>query len=375
MSKTVAKHNCLHFNGYKPCKYKRLCDGCPEYSPMGKRVLIIHLGAMGAVLASTPLLPALKRKFPRSQISWLTSSAGLPLLSNNPYIDRLFTYNPDSESALLVERFDLLICADKEPGPCSLAVRIRAVEKHGFGWGGKGNVIPLSAKSRYAFELGIDDELKFRRNRKSQPRIMTETAGIKWQQDGYVLELSPAEFRSGEDYKRRVGLKKGDFVVGFNTGCAELFPYKKLSVNKHIEIIRELLKRAQGVKVLLLGGRDETERNKKIAAPFNGKVICTPTTEGLRRGIVYENCCQLVVSGDTLGMHIAIGLGKLVVAWFGLTCEQEIELYDRGAKIIAGVSCRPCWQQECDEKIKCYDKVSAAEIVKAVLQLKAKHFM
>ncbi len=373
MPQVKARHDCLHFNGYRPCKFKRLCNDCPHYAPMGKRVLVIHLGAMGAVLASTPVLPALKRKYPRSQVSWLTSSACLPLLSNNPLIDRLFTYNQDAVAALLAEKFDLLLCADKEVGPCSLAANIKAGEKHGFAWGEKGNIIPLSEKSRYAFELGIDDGLKFRRNTKSQPQVLTESVGLEWCKDGYILELSPAEIRASKEYRLRAGLKSGEFIVGLNTGCAALFPYKKFTVARHVEIIRLLLKKAKRVKVLLLGGRDETKRNKEIAASFRGKVIETPTREGLRRGIIYENCCQLVVSGDTLGMHIAIGLGKLVVAWFGLTCEQEIELYDRGVKLVADVPCRPCWRQECDEKVKCFDKVDAGTVVEAVLELKRQH--
>jgi ADP-heptose:LPS heptosyltransferase len=81
----------------------------------------------------------------------------------------------------------------------------------------------------------------------------------------------------------------------------------------------------------------------------------------------------LVVSGDTLGMHIAIGLAKLVVAWFGLTCEQEIELYGRGVKLVADVPCRPCWQKECAEALKCHQQVKASDIVTAVKHLKAKY--
>ena len=46
------------------------------------------------------------------------------------------------------------------------------------------------------------------------------------------------------------------------------------------------------------------------------------------------NACDIVVSGDSLGMHMAIGLKKWVVAWFGPTCHQEIDLYDRGAKFL-----------------------------------------
>ncbi|NUM75056.1 hypothetical protein HUU40_11905, partial [candidate division KSB1 bacterium] len=65
-------------------------------------------------------------------------------------------------------------------------------------------------------------------------------------------------------------------------------------------------------------------------------------------GIVLENLADIVVSGDSLGMHIAIGLKKYVVAWFGLSCAAEIDLYDRGVKIIRDLPCAPCWKKVCD---------------------------
>ena len=44
-----------------------------------------------------------------------------------------------------------------------------------------------------------------------------------------------------------------------------------------------------------------------------------------------------IVTGDTLGMHIAIALGVPAVVLFGSTVPQEVELYDKGAKIMATI--------------------------------------
>ena len=51
------------------------------------------------------------------------------------------------------------------------------------------------------------------------------------------------------------------------------------------------------------------------------------------------NRCDVVISGDSLGMHMAIALSKHVVAWFGPTSPQEIDLYDRGVKLLADRLC------------------------------------
>ena len=57
--------DCRLFTGYKPCVPQKLCEGCQDRQPMGTRILIINLDAMGTVLATTAQLPALKRKVSR----------------------------------------------------------------------------------------------------------------------------------------------------------------------------------------------------------------------------------------------------------------------------------------------------------------------
>lgn len=59
-------------------------------------------------------------------------------------------------------------------------------------------------------------------------------------------------------------------------------------------------------------------------------------------GLIHQ--CHLIVTGDTLALHLAIALKKLVVTFFGSTCHQEIDLYGRGQKLIADVHCVPCYK-------------------------------
>ena len=80
MIKPVPK--CKRFTGYKPCYPDHNCwlDGCKDNIPIGIKILIINLDAMGDVLMTTAQLPALKRKFPGSTIYWVTLKISAPLL-------------------------------------------------------------------------------------------------------------------------------------------------------------------------------------------------------------------------------------------------------------------------------------------------------
>jgi heptosyltransferase-2 len=120
--------------------------------------------------------------------------------------------------------------------------------------------------------------------------------------------------------------------------------------------------------IVLLGGREDTERNLQILNSVNKKIkhniIPTPTTLGLRRGACFMDICDLVISGDSFGMHMAIALRKYVIVWFGLSCAAEIELYGRGEKLIPeGLECSPCWKRVCPYNLECIEMIDLNRII------------
>jgi len=366
--------DCKNFTGYKPCAPGKVCEPDCDENPIGTKILIIKLGALGDVLMTTSLLPALKRKYPVSSIHWLTRLPAMPLLENNPYLDAVYPWDDESRMILRNMRFDLALNADKSRAAGAFMSELKAERKLGFGINENGAIVPLNAAAGYLYRLGLDDELKFRLNQKSGPQMLAEAFEVPYQRDPYVLRLSDEELALSRRYREEWRLDDADFVVGFNTGCADLYPLKKLSVEQHVAAIGRLIERLPGVRVLLLGGREDTERNRRIAAAVGERAIATPTTLGLRKGICFVYLCDVVVSGDTLGMHIAIALGKYVIAWFGLTCAQEIDLYDRGIKIVRDLPCSPCWKQMCDMPYGpiCVTEFDLDEIVEAVAGYAAK---
>jgi heptosyltransferase-2 len=119
--------------------------------------------------------------------------------------------------------------------------------------------------------------------------------------------------------------------------------------------------------LVLLGGSEDTERNDIIKHRVGEKVLSTPTTEGVRRGLCYENLCDVIITGDSFGMHAAIGLKKYVIAWFGLSCWAEIDLYGRGEKLFPGtLECAPCWKQQCPYNLECIQMIDLEKIAELV---------
>jgi heptosyltransferase-2 len=341
--------------------------------PIGKRILIINLDAMGNILVTTTILPALKRKYPQSHISWITLGNAYPLLLNNPFLDRLYRWEPESWLILQQLEFDLVLNVDKSRRAGAFLSTLKAEERLGFGINQNGVIVPLNAEAEENYILGLDDHLKFRVNTKTVPQLLCEQLRLQYRRDPYALNLTDEELAFCEEFKRGHSLAadaqgQALFIVGFNTGCSELYPNKKMTIDQHVSLITRLSEE-EGIRLLLLGGPEDTLRNAEIARRVGDRVISTPTTEGLRRGLCFINVCDLVISGDSFGMHAAIALNKQVIVWFGVSCSAEIDLFERGTKLIpSGLECSPCWKKECPFDLECIKMIDLERMVSEVVR-------
>jgi ADP-heptose:LPS heptosyltransferase len=363
-SGSITPPECKNFTGYKPCFPDTQCyRECIDFKPIGTRILIVNLDAMGNVLVTTSILPALKRKYPQSHISWITLRSCAPLLQNNPYLDRVYIWEPESWLVLQRMTFDVVLNVDKSQRSGAFTMSLQTKEKLGFGINKNGVIVPLNKEAGENYLLGLDDHLKFRVNQKTVSQLQCEQFKLKYRRDEYVLNLHPEEEAFCEDYRKQTGIGDDDVVVGFNTGCSELYPNKKMTIEQHVELINRLYE-VPGIRLVLLGGPEDTYRNAEIVRHVGDRVINTPTTEGLRKGICCENLCDVVITGDSLGMHIAIGLKKYVIVWFGVSCWTEVDLFERGVKLIPyGLYCSPCWKKECPYNLECIQMIDLDAIV------------
>lgn len=328
-------------------------------------ILIVKLGALGDVLRTTPLLSGLKKKFPDGAIDWIVDERHAEVLKGNPQIRALDVYSAGTLARLADRRYDVAINLDKDAEALDTIAAAHAEKKMGFGRDRAGALCALDAQSEYAVRLGVDDELKFRINKKTYQEISFEQAGLRFEGEEYVFGLDPenerfsgklrAELRSGSNGSRP--------IVGLNTGAGSRFAGKRLPIATAAELARRF-HFDSGAAVLLLGGSEEIERNKEIERVAACPVINTGANP-IRRFAATVKACDLVVSGDTTGMHVAIAMKVPLVAYFASTCAAEIELYGRGRKIVSKLPCAPCYKRVSPYDEQCMKDMSAEAILEA----------
>lgn len=368
----MAEIKCRYFSGYKPCSFSKKCDRlqCSSFSEVRENILIVHLGALGAVVRSTALIKAIKRKHPMSRLIWVTQSPAHRLLENHPKIDRVICASDLYLHPLTHLEYGAAYCIDKSLDAVRIVEEFKVKKVFGFKADSvSGAILPATESAVDLWKLGLSNHDKFFVNQKTENRLVHEALELgSYNRDPYDLRLNSAE-KAEASARREIwkDLKQDRILIGMNVGCSHVIPYKKLVLQSQRELIQKIYNEyGPQAHVVLLGGKEDLELAQEIARGLD--VTLSPMTAGLRDGMMSLSACDMVVTGDSLGLHLAVAFNKWVVSWFGPTCAHEIDLYDRGVKVQAQVSCSPCWKRNCDLNRRCNEMVSTEELLQGVIQ-------
>ncbi|MEM4266885.1 MAG: glycosyltransferase family 9 protein [Candidatus Nanoarchaeia archaeon] len=367
---------CRHFKGDRPCKYYWIdrsyeCDKCPHNSPIMEHILIIKLDAIGDVLRATPLAAGLKKKYPNSFLTWLVGAESYDLLKDTPYIDRVVKYNQEGVDSLSVQKFDILINLDKAPHAAALAMRFDAKAKFGYGLDEKGFVFPLNKGAEYHYSICLDNWGKKTSNDKNYQEMIFMIAGLKYNGEEYSINVPKQAVEFAKRFLEEHNVSHSDIVIGLNTGCGPVFPHKKWTFDGYSKLIEKLV-REINAKVILFGSKPELEYNAKLYSnsDFKDNIINATGATSITELAALIGFCDVLVTGDTAGMHIAIALKKPVVALFGPTPSQEINIFGRGIKLVGKVDCINCYDQfECKKSPTCMETITPEEVFDSILSI------
>ncbi|MEJ5261917.1 MAG: glycosyltransferase family 9 protein [Ignavibacterium sp.] len=364
----ILKTDCIHFPGDRPCwpnkQFGKTCDNCEYYKPLKEKILIIKFDAIGDVLRTTSILPAVKRKYPESHITWLTKSNATDIFIGNEYIDEVLAVeNTFTLPKLLSQNFDLILHPDASPVSAAYAKIISAKEKLGFTLDEKGKVVPLNDEAIEWFEMGAFDQLK-KANTKTYQQIIHSLLKLEYKRDEILLNLTESEKIFRDKFYTDNKLNRYKYLVGINTGGSRRWKYKKWRLDGFKDVIQELEKHPE-VGVLLFGGEIESDLIDELKS-FSKNVINTGTKNSLREFFALIDLVDVLITGDTLALHAATALKKKVICLFGPTSSAEIEDYGRIIKVIPDMDCLVCYKQDCDFVPNCMEKITSDMVIEQI---------
>lgn len=359
-SNILYHEDCRHFRGDIPCVPNKRegvhCEGCPYYEPLEENILVIKLGAAGDVIRTTPLLWRLREDHPKARIWWLTYSPDLVPASR---VDRILKWSSESLMTLEAMHFTRMINLDKDAYACGLANRIRADKKEGYLLGKFGQTEPANERARDKFITGLFDDISAS-NRKSYPEELFEICGYEWRGERYILDVPKGiEFPNLDTSKP---------LIGMNTGAGIRWTSRLWDTAQWAQLANQLMDRGYGV--ILLGGPDEDPRNREIQALTGGRAQYLGTFP-LKEFIALVDRCELIVTGVTMGMHIALGLEKKIVLMNNIFNRYEFgDLYGLGEIVEPDRECRCYFHGVCvNPDYFCLDHLPARKMLDATLRV------
>lgn len=370
MESFEVRPDCRHYAGGLPCRFRRPCHGCDLYEPVGDRILIVLLEALGDILILSPLPKRIKRDNSSAHVTWLVYEHCASLVELNPYVDRVLIYGWEAIEQLQSETFDVVLGLERVRAAAAIVDRISARKKVGIAHGGLHNALEaLDERSREILMLDTWNDYRTKFNTKSWTELYFQVAGFEYAGEPYIAEPSPAaRARVAGLYGRR----DDRIVVCLNIGGS--FPQKVWPDRHWLTLAQAQIKR--GRRVIFMGGPKEDTRCRALVNELSAtgarpeEVLYEPLT--LEETCVIPEHCNAMVTNDSFGYHVGL-LGELpCVVLFGPSTPAEVLLPQvRNVSVMrSSYACSPCAHQMlCGGIGGCMDVIDPEEVERSLANL------
>jgi len=337
-----------------------------------KKILVVRTDRIGDVLLSTPVIKALRKKFPQSHIAVMVRPYARDIILGNPYLDEVIIYDKYGSQRRLRQsikfalrlrrkRFDLALVL--HPTNRAHLVTYLAGIKRRVGFNRKLGFL-LTDKIEHKKQEGRKHECEYTldllRLLKIEPQAKGLFMPIREESEIYIKEFLVNQ-----------GVQRRDKLIAVHPGAS--CPSKVWPAERFAEVAEKLAAEFK-VKVVVVAGPDDLAIGKSLAGLLHcacidasGKTTISQLGSLLRR-------CALFISNDSGPVHIASALGVPVVAIFGRaqpglsphrwgpTGKDDVILHK-------DVGCRDCLAHNCRKEFACLKAILTEDVLSAARKL------
>ena len=329
------------------------------------KILLIRLRLIGDVVFTTPLIRAVKRRFPDAQLSYLVEHDAAPVVSGNPHIDELIVVHKNRGWKRLTDdvrlarrlrraRFDLVLDLHGGPRSSWLCRATGAPRRIGYDIEGRSWL--------YTRTVHRPRGLHPRHSVVNQWDLLSAVDG--WAdggpdplRDAVEMPLDPAADRRIAERLEAAGVRDRDALVLVHVSAGN--PFRRWPEPAFIQLVARLAAAAPDRRLVLSSGPSDAAAAARIAA--GARAALGPATADRivdigefdlaeLRALVARS--RLFVGGDTGPLHIAATTMTPIVGIYGPTLAERSAPW-RDPRVptesvqVAGLPCRPCDQRRC----------------------------
>ena len=335
-----------------------------------QRILIVRTDRLGDLLLSTPVVRALRQRFPQSYISMLVSPYTKDVLEGNPALDEIITFDKDARNSqgwwaafrfarfLRKKKFDLAIVLHPTTR-MHLLIFLAGIPKR-LGYDHKFGFL-LTDRIKHTKHYGQKHETEYAldlvRYLGIEPVDKTLFMPIKQESEIWLENLFNQAQIKGSDKL---------LVIHPTASCrSRIWPAERYAQ------VADQLAGQYGFKVVIVSGpRDaqkaqEVIKNMHSQATLNlaGKTSISQLASLLKRS-------QLFISTDSGPMHVASALGVPVITIFGrsqagLSPQRWGPLGAKSRVLYKTVGCTICLAHNCQKDFACPKATTVEDVLKA----------
>jgi len=282
-----------------------------------KRILIIRPDRIGDVLLATPLIRALRQRFPDSYIAALVRPSVSPVLKHNPFLDSIITDD----------------VSDKIPSMEGFSSMLKEIRSHHFD-----TALMLLPTQRHAWmmflagirtRIGVGTKLyqlltftksvsrnKYNPLRYEADYCLDHGRRIGVESNDLSLEafVTEDEKTHATELLRSIGCNLSKPLVSVHPESGGSVPNWKLE--RYAQLVSTVLQADADVQVLI-SLTPENKQGRQLFTSINHERIFLPQDHGdLRLVMAIISHAKVTVSSSTGPMHIAAGLHIPVIALY-----------------------------------------------------------
>jgi ADP-heptose:LPS heptosyltransferase len=286
------------------------------------KILVVRFSSIGDIVLTTPVVRMLKKQL-NAQVHFLTKSAYVSLLKNNPYIDSVYQIQNSITEVipdLKKEKYDYVIDLHSNLRTQILKFRLGVAAK---------SFNKLNMEKFMLTNFKLDNMPKIH----IVDRYLETVKHLGIKNDNQGLDF----FLSAND-KLDISIFPKNYIVFVIGGqhATKILPNEKI-----ISIIKKVNK-----PVLLIGGPEDAHKGEEIAKACD-KVVNTCGKYSILQSASLVQQATMVITHDTGMMHIAAAFNKKIYSVWGNTV-PEFGMYpylesEQSKRIeVKGLNCRPC---------------------------------
>ena len=344
------------------------------------RILIVRLRLIGDVVLTTPLMRALKRRYPDAHLTYLVEPAAAPVVRHNPHIDTLLVVQKPRGASRL--RFDLSMGRTLRRGRFDIAIDLHGGPRAAwFTWASRApRRIGYDVRGRswmYSDVVRRTADNAPRHSVANQWDLLTPL-GIEPSDPGVDPVEMTVDARATHAVERRLreaGIDDTHRLVVVHVSAGN--PFRRWPRESFEALTIALARRDPARRIILTAGPSDAPAADAIADAVRvrlGPLAAAVPTLGdfdLPELRALIGRAAMYIGGDSGPLHVAATTTTPIVALFGPTRSERSmpwrdprcfsEAIDAGA-----LACRPCRQRVCEPgDFRCLTRISVERVTAA----------